>query len=280
MSLSFTVMHARSGEIGQPGSYLAQASFRKFVCVRGSVSSVLRCVRGRNEYRNNVSIGMTRRSFYLLNLRRISRRWARRERQWRRKKRGSGKKERRRGGGEMGNEERRRRRRRWRYDSSFSVYCQYSHRAALKTSKISIYLPEARKRERERETTSSFLALNSTPDVELRLNVKCVFYRFARPYICGMLRLEGTLANVLSGHPWFRIDDDANETGGTKKHRRLSWFEIPTFPGREYVGISKRTRLVASIELRISRHRLSCWWRRERMHVFHAFDKRRGSSDR
>lgn len=73
MSPSFTVIYAGSREIGQPGSYLAQASFRKFVCVRGSVSSVLRCVRGRNEYRNNVSIGMTRRSFYLLNLRRISR---------------------------------------------------------------------------------------------------------------------------------------------------------------------------------------------------------------
>lgn len=61
-------MYAGSREIGQPGSYLAQASFRKFVCVRGSVSSVLRCVRRRNEYKNNVSMGMMRRSFYLLNL--------------------------------------------------------------------------------------------------------------------------------------------------------------------------------------------------------------------
>lgn len=73
MSPSFTEMYAGSREIGQPGSYLAQASFRKFVCVRGSVSSVLWCVQGRNGYKNNVSMGMTRRSFYLLNLRRISR---------------------------------------------------------------------------------------------------------------------------------------------------------------------------------------------------------------
>jgi len=221
-------MYVGSREIGQPGSYLVQASFRKFVCVRGSVSSVLRCVRGRNEYRNNVSMGMTRRSFYLLNLSDESLgmgagRTEKAEKEARKRK------ERRRG---RENEERRRRRRRWRYDSSFSVYCQYSHRAVLKASRISIYLFEARKRDSLRlprfewctgcwitiKHEMHFLLLRAT--THLRNVAECC------GWIAGWCPIRAS---------WFRINDDANENG-EKKHRRLSEFEIPTFPGRENVS--------------------------------------------
>lgn len=249
-------MYAGSREIGQPRSYLAQASFRKFVCVRGSVSSVLRCVRRRNEYRNNVSIGMTRRSFYLLNLRRISRDGRgengkgeeRSEEAERKKKR-------------MGNEERRRRRRRWRYDSSFSVYCQYSHRAALKASKISIYLPEARKRD------NLFL-----PRLEWYTGCWITTKREMR-----FLPLRATihLRNVAIGNvgwcpigtPWFRIDDDANENG--EKTSKTEWVWNSDILGqREWrnfkadsIGSVDRVAYLATSSLLLMR--------RERMHVFH-----------
>lgn len=188
---------------------------------------------------------MTRRSFYLLNLRRISR---------------DGRGEN--GKGEERSEEAERKKRGWETRRGVGVADDGDtiHRFRS-TASIRIVRPLRLRRfrftfpRRGRETTSSFLALNGTPDVELRLNAKCVFYRFARPYICGMLRLE-TLADVLSGHHDFVSMTTRTRMG--KKHRRLSEFEIPTFSGRENGGISKRTRLVASIESRISRHRLSC----------------------
>lgn len=261
-------MYGGSREIGQPGSYLAQASFRKFVCVRGSVSSVLRCVRGRNEYRNNVSMGMTRRSFYLLNLRRISRDGAREERQERRKKRGSGKK----GGKVRENEERRRRR--WRYDSSFSVYRQYSHRAVLKASRISIYLFGARKKEGQPPSSSPWM-------MHRMFTIKRENSFSAASRATTHLRnvAVGTLADVILSQYHDFVSMTTRMRMG-KKHRRPSEFEIPTFPGRENVGISKRTRLVASIESCISRHRLFCWCTESECMFFTAFDKRWGLSDR
>lgn len=112
--------------------------------VRGSVSSVFV---GRNEYRNNVSMGMTRRSFYLSSLsdeslgvgvgktakvtvavetRRVE----------------GGRKTRRRG---REREKTSASRRRWRYDSSFSVHCQYSQRAALRRPRFEDFdLPSTR----------------------------------------------------------------------------------------------------------------------------------------
>lgn len=168
-----------------------------------------------------------------------------------------------------GRENEERRRRRWRYDSSFSVYCQYSHRAVLKASRISIYLFGARKRDslrllRLEWCTGCWITIKRENSFSATTHLRNV--------------AVGTLADVLSQHHDFV--SMTTRMRMRKKHRRLSEFEIPTFPGRENVEISKRTRLVASIESCISRHRLFCWCTESECMFFTAFDKRRGLSDR
>lgn len=257
-------MYVGSREIGQPGSYLAQASFRKFVCVRGSVSSVLRCVRGRNEYRNNVSMGMTRRSFYLLNLSDESLgmgagRTEKAEKEARKRK------ERRKG---RVNEERRRRRRRrrcrWRYDSSFSVYCQYSHRAVLKASRISIYLFEARKRDSLRLPRFEWC---TGCWIMIKREMHFLLLR-ATTHLRNVAECCGSLADVLSEHHDFvsmttrmRMVRKNIEDWVSLKFRHSRAERMCRNFKADSIGSVDRVVYLATSSLLLMR--------RERMHVFH-----------
>lgn len=130
---------------------------------------------------------MTRRSFYLSNLRRISGCGKNDED-------GGGKgeneiavRERERGKEKREQHRRRRRRRRWRYDSSFSVHCQHSQLAALKASLRGLRFTSPRRRKRERERAS----FPRTRTVDRMLNYAIrVFCLLARLRVCGILQVE------------------------------------------------------------------------------------------
>lgn len=256
-------MYERSREIGQPGSYLAQASFRKFVCVRGSVSSVLRCARGRNEYRNNVSMGMTRRSFYLLNLWRISRDGCE-ERQKRRKKRGSGKMEREEKRGEASPT----------MEIRFIVFglLQYSHRAVLKASRISIYLFEARKRDslrlpRFEWCTGCWITIKREMHF-LPLRATTHLWNVA----------VRSLADVLSGHHDFV--SMTTRMRMTRKTWKTKWVWNSDIPGQRECRNFKADS-IGSVDSRVSRDIVSSVDApRANACFFTAFDKRWGLSDR
>lgn len=204
---------------------------------------------------------MTRRSFYLSNLRQIS---------------GCGKNDESGGKSEVAKREREREERK-NEDSTEDVGVGVAsdgdtiHRSRstasirslrpLRLRGLRFTFPRRKERERERRETASSLVSNGRPNVELRDT------RFLS------LRVSTCLRNVAGRTRRLMLYQDTHDfvsmTMRTKTGGRTSWLgdEEEGQMGRG-VGISKRTRLVASIVayLATSSPRLM---RRKRMHVFH-----------